>query len=80
MTTTTYTATVTCPDGTTRTYNRHGDSSRVVVFGRDAKGVRKQEQPYVAQWCANADGAQNVLPEWQRFGGEWSILPVAYDD
>lgn len=72
------TASVELPDGTTETYTRHGDSAHFVVFGRDALGVRRQEKPAVVQWCASADGAFNVLPEWQRYGGDWTILPVAY--
>jgi len=72
------TAIVTLPDGTTRTYPRHGTTAQFVVYGRDAIAVRKNEPPGVAEWCANEPGAQNVLPYWKKFGGEWSVLPVTY--
>jgi hypothetical protein len=71
-------ASVTLPDGTIETYRRHGDSAHFVVLGRDATGVRKHEKPVVVQWCASVDGAFAVLPRWQRYGGEWTILPVEY--
>lgn len=71
-------ASVTLPDGRTETYLRQGTRSHFVVFGRDAVGVRRDEKPGVAQWCASAEGAFNVLPVWQRYGGEWTILPVEY--
>jgi hypothetical protein len=57
---------------------RHGDNAHFVVLGRDAAGVRKHEKPIVVQWCASVDGAFAVLPRWQRYGGEWTILPVEY--
>jgi hypothetical protein len=75
---TTYVASVTASNGSVETYGRWGDSSKFVVFGRDAAGVRKGELPGVAQWCATEQGARNVLPDWKRYGGEWVILPVTY--
>jgi hypothetical protein len=75
---TTHTTSITTPTGSVETYARWGDSAKFVVFGRDAAGVRKGERPGVAQWCATEQGARNVLPDWQRYGGEWVILPVTY--
>lgn len=75
---TVYTAAITLPDGSTKTYTRHGSTAQFVVYGRDAVAVRKSEPAGVAEWCANQTGAQNVLPYWQKFGGEWLILPVSY--
>lgn len=69
-------ASVRLPDGTIETYRRYGDSAHFVVWGRDAVGVRKGEKPFVAEWCASAEGAFVVLPSWQRYGGEWTVLPV----
>jgi len=80
MSAATYTASVTMPDGTIDTFARYGDSDRFVIVGRDGVGVRKGERPWVAQWCATEQGARNVLPDWQRYGGEWTILPVSYMD
>jgi hypothetical protein len=76
----TFTASITTEDGTIETYKRHGNSERFVIFGRDAAGVRKGERPIVAEWCASEQGARNVLPDWQRYGGQWAILPVTYTD
>lgn len=75
---TTHVASVTTSDGSVKAYGRWGVSSKFVVFGRDAVGVGKGERPGVAQWCATEQGARNVLPDWQRYGGEWVILPVVY--
>lgn len=75
---TTCKATITLPDGSTKTYTRHGTTAQFVVYGLDAVGVRRCELPGVAQWCANERGAQNVLPNWTKYGGQWLILPVTY--
>lgn len=74
----THSATITLPDGSKETYDRWGDSSKFVIFGRDAAGVRTGGRPGVAQWCANEPAARNELPKWQRYGGEWAVLPVPY--
>lgn len=80
MSATTYTASVTAPDGTIENFNRYGNGQRFVIFGRDAVGIRKDQRPFVAQWCASEEGAHNVLPDWQSDGGEWMILPVTYTE
>lgn len=74
----TYLASVVTSTGSIETYSRHGNRAHFVIFGRDAVSVRTSKQPWVAQWCASERGARTALPEWQRYGGEWMILPVAY--
>ncbi|MGV7701653.1 hypothetical protein PJN16_10055 [Mycobacterium kansasii] len=74
----TYLASVVTSTGSIETYSRQGNRAHFVIFGRDAVSVRTSKQPWVAQWCASERGARTALPEWQRYGGEWMILPVAY--
>ncbi len=60
-------------------YPRGSRDRLFVIYGQDAEGLRLGERPWVAQWCATEQGARDLLPLWERHGGEWTILPVRYE-